>query len=597
MASIGEAEMVAGMAGRVQGDESRHVVPFIEGIVVGEMSGLGPMVYISGGPGRRFQRLHSTRMVAMRMRQHDPPNRHTGRRLDDIAHMNRIIGARIEHRQPISRLDQIGVGSEIGHHARVAGDDPADAGEAGKGDAPRGFGFGQEWHASSYHISGGIRTPEPALALSAAFPQMRAMAIPDPEAPLRRSLARHRAFASGLLILMAVLTVIGYALPLSWPAVLLRDSAKAGLIGGIADWFAVTALFRHPLGLPIPHTAILPAQKQRLGGALGRFVANHVFTEADVTRFLAGLDIPQLAGRFLADPATSRPMAEGIASLLPRLLVSVEDGRAMRAFGRLLPRLVGGPAAGQAIARALSTVVESGRHQEVFSFLINQMRDTLKEREATLGETIKERVREQGGALIGWALGATITRRVLTALNTELERVGPDGSELREAFDEWVRREIVKLENDPDRIAELGEILRRVATHHSMRLWLNDVWMRLQSAVVEDSARPNGHTITIVQRALINLGKLLAEDPATRARVSAAAGAVVTKLLPSAQTEIAGFIGRVVGNWDAATITDKLELRIGRDLQYIRVNGTLVGFAIGALLTLILHYGVHQTLH
>ncbi len=396
---------------------------------------------------------------------------------------------------------------------------------------------------------------------------------------------------------MAILTIIGYALPLSWGAVLLRDSAKAGLIGGIADWFAVTALFRHPLGLPIPHTAILPAQKQRLGDALGRFIANHVFTEADVTRFLAGLDIPQLAGRFLAEPATSKPMAEAMASLLPRLLVSVEDGRAVRAFGRLLPRLAGGPVAGQAIARALTTVVESGRHQEVFSFIINQLRETLRTREATLRETIKERVREQGGTLMGWALGATITRRVITALNTELERVNPDGSELREAFDEWVRREIVKLESDPDRAAELGMILRRIATHQSMRLWAHDMWIRLQSAVVEDSVRPNGHTVTIVQRALINLGKLLAEDPGTRARVAAAAGAVVTRLLPAAQTEIAGFIGRVVGNWDTATITDKLELRIGRDLQYIRVNGTLVGFAIGAFLFLILKFGFHQHLH
>jgi uncharacterized membrane-anchored protein YjiN (DUF445 family) len=422
------------------------------------------------------------------------------------------------------------------------------------------------------------------------------MANLDPEAPLRRSLARHRAFASGLLVLMVVLTIIGYVLPASWSAVLLRDAAKAGLIGGIADWFAVTALFRHPLGLPIPHTAILPAQKQRLGGALGRFVANHVFTEADVTRFLAGLDIPQLAGRFLTEPATARSIAESSAALLPRLLVSVEDGRMVRAIGRMLPRLAGGPAAGQAIAKALSTVVESGRHQEIFSFILNQIRETLKEREATLGDTIKERVREQGGALIGWALGATITRRVMTALNAELERVSPDGSELREAFDEWVKREIIKLEHDPDRAAELGIILRRVAMHPSMRNWTLDMWMRLQEAVAEDSAKPNGHTVTIIQRALINLGKLLAEDPGTRARIAAAAGAVVTRLLPSAQAEIAGFIGRVVGNWDAATITDKLELRIGRDLQYIRVNGTLVGFAIGAVLFLILHFGFHQHL-
>ncbi|WBO60403.1 DUF445 domain-containing protein [Acidocella sp. MX-AZ03] len=114
----------------------------------------------------------------------------------------------------------------------------------------------------------------------------------------------------------------------------------------MADWFAVTALFRHPLGLPIPHTAILPAQKQRLGDALGRFVANHVFTEADMRRLLAELDGAAILRRFLADPAASRPLAEALAGMLPKLLASIEDGRARRLLNRLLPKLVGGRAAG-----------------------------------------------------------------------------------------------------------------------------------------------------------------------------------------------------------------------------------------------------------
>src|ERR1700739_1667867 len=131
----------------------------------------------------------------------------------------------------------------------------------------------------------------------------------DPDASLRASLNRHRLFASGLLVLMAALTAIGYALPESIGPRLLSDAAKAGFIGGVADWFAVTALSRHPLGLPIPHTAILPAQKERLGHALGRFVANHVFTEADIRKFLPTLDSPGTLQRFLADPVATRPAA------------------------------------------------------------------------------------------------------------------------------------------------------------------------------------------------------------------------------------------------------------------------------------------------
>ena len=111
-------------------------------------------------------------------------------------------------------------------------------------------------------------------------PPSKPAVMADPDVLLRQSLFRHRAFATGLLAVMAGLAVIGYILPFNPWVGLMRDSAKAGFIGGVADWFAVTALFRHPLGLPIPHTAILPAQKERLGAALGRFVANHVFTRS-----------------------------------------------------------------------------------------------------------------------------------------------------------------------------------------------------------------------------------------------------------------------------------------------------------------------------
>src|ERR1700735_725965 len=131
----------------------------------------------------------------------------------------------------------------------------------------------------------------------------------DPDASLRASLNRHRLFASGLLVLRAVLAAISYALPEGIGSRLLGDAAKAGFIGGVADWFAITALFRHPLGIPIPHTAIIPNQRHRLWQALGRFVATHVFTGAEVSNVLAKLDLPGILHRFLADPAAARPAA------------------------------------------------------------------------------------------------------------------------------------------------------------------------------------------------------------------------------------------------------------------------------------------------
>jgi uncharacterized membrane-anchored protein YjiN (DUF445 family) len=296
---------------------------------------------------------------------------------------------------------------------------------------------------------------------------------------------------------------------------------------------------------------------------------------------LSRLDLPGILHRFLADPASARPAAETLAGMLPKLLSTVEDGRARRLMARIVPRILGGPGAGLVVARALQGLVQGGRHQEVFGFFLGQLKSILSSKEEAVRHAIEERVREQGGRLVGWALGASIARRVLTTVNGELDKMSPDGSDLRAAFDEWVRREIDRMEADPSRAAEVGLAIRRVVAHETVQAWLWDVWARLRMALERDAAQPTGHTMTYLEGALGNLGAMLEADPAARARVQAAAEALVRGLMPAAQARLADFIAGVVAGWDSKTITERLELRVGKDLQYVRVNGTLVGFLVG----------------
>ncbi len=406
---------------------------------------------------------------------------------------------------------------------------------------------------------------------------------PSRDAEARRTLRRHRMFATTLLALMALLTLATYAMPSGWPTELLQAAAKAGFVGGIADWFAVTALFRHPLGLPIPHTAIIPAQKARLGRALGRFVAEHVFTQAEVSRTLSRIDLSGILHRFLSDPAATQPAAQALATMLPRLLATIEDGRARRVAARILPRLLGGAGAGRVVGQALHKLMEGGRHQEVFGFILDQLKVVLAEREGSLRTAIEARVREQGGRLVGWAVGAQVAQRVLTQINAELDKMTGGGSDLRAAFDEWMRREIARIEDDPARAAEIGAALRRVMAHASVQGWIWDVWSRLRLALEGDAAQPNGRTVAFLEMALANFGGLLAADPGARARLQTAAEGIIGRLLPAAQAQLSDFIAEAVTGWDTATIVDRIELRVGRDLQYVRINGTLVGFLVGGL--------------
>jgi len=407
---------------------------------------------------------------------------------------------------------------------------------------------------------------------------------PESEEQLRLSLARHRGVATGLLVGMGALTLLAYRLPEGYATDLLQASAKAGLVGGLADWFAVTALFRRPLGLPIPHTAIIPHQKNRLGHGLGRFVANHVFTEAEVGRVLARLDLGGILAGFLGDRQASRPAALAAAAMLPRLLTSMEDGRAGRAWRLLVPRLAGGPGMAVVLARALRAFVAGGRHREVFDLAVREIKSLLAEKESQLRAAIAARVREEGGALVGWLAGATIARRVLHALNAELEKVEPSDSDLRAAFEAWVHQEIDRLENDPERAAAVGRAMRGALRHPAVAAWLGDAWSRLRAAIEADAARPDGRVVEAIAGALANAGHLLAEDETARQRLNRGAEGVLMALLPSARTRLAEFIAGVVRSWDTATVVEKIELRVGRDLQYVRMNGTLVGFLVGGAL-------------
>jgi uncharacterized membrane-anchored protein YjiN (DUF445 family) len=173
-------------------------------------------------------------------------------------------------------------------------------------------------------------------------------------------------------------------------------------------------------------------------------------------------------------------------------------------------------------------------------------------------------------------------------INAELSKMESDGSDLRAAFDEWMRREIDRIETDPARAAEVGRAVRRVLAHESVQAWTWDVWSRLRLALEADAAKPNGHTVAFLEGAFVNLGRMLETDPGARARLQLAAEGIIGRVLPSAQAQMSDFIASVVAHWDAATITDKLELRVGKDLQYVRVNGTLVGFLAGGVLYAVL---------
>jgi uncharacterized membrane-anchored protein YjiN (DUF445 family) len=249
------------------------------------------------------------------------------------------------------------------------------------------------------------------------------------------------------------------------------------------------------------------------------------------------------------------------------------------------------------VARALRALLAGGRHQAVFDLALAQVRGLLAAKQDELREAIKLRVRESGGSLVGWAAGAYVANRVLDAVNTTLAEVEPGDSSLRQAFEAWIESEINRLETEPERASALGGAIRQGLSHPAVAEWLGDVWNRLRAALAQDAAKPEGRTVSMLESALANAGSFLAEDPQARARLNAAVERALATLLPSAQARLADFIAGVVAGWDTQQVTEKVELRVGRDLQYVRINGTLVGFLAGGALFLALHAMFGRAVH
>lgn len=420
--------------------------------------------------------------------------------------------------------------------------------------------------------------------------------ISEIDQPAWEVFIRHRRIATFLLILMGLLTIIGYLIPYygyfndNFWLHILRAGTQAGFIGGLADWFAVTALFRHPMGIPIPHTAILPMQQKRIGKGLGNFVANHVFTQSDVKKMLHRVDIASILAKYFTNPATIDMITKALISAMPKMLDRMEDGRASAVITRLFTRLFSGESASLLVARALRAMVDNRHHQEVLSFLLALFKDSLKAKEETFRQLIQERVREQGGRVLGWMIGSSIATKVLTAINQELDRIDPDNSELREGFTRWIREEIDQIEADPSRGNRIAETLTGIITHDSIKGWRGDLWHRIRDLIEEDMQKDESWIAGLIKDGLINLSKQLENDQLFRQKISNNVDKVAIQSLPYIRNWLSDFITNVVSDWDPDSLITRIECRVGKDLQYVRINGTIVGFIVGATLFLFLHF-------
>jgi uncharacterized membrane-anchored protein YjiN (DUF445 family) len=420
---------------------------------------------------------------------------------------------------------------------------------------------------------------EPAATMSAS----PVAALEHESAAVRaRRLAAARRRATLLLAAVTVLWIAVTAIGVSGTLLgYVQAGAEASVVGGVADWFAVTALFRRPLGLPIPHTALIVERKDQFAATLGQFVQEN-FLNADVLaeRIRSACLVPRLA-TWLTDEANAARFAGHAADLAVTVAEGLRDEDVQRVLTAELTRAVDAVEVAPLAGRALRIIIAGGHHAELFNAILSGVDRYLADHYAELRELFETESPR-------WVPDA-VYRRVFDRLYHRLRQrlaamaVDPD-DEARRQFEEWMARLPDRLETSPE-LRERGERFKRdVLGSAGLRDWSSSLWQKAKDALRTQAADPDSELRRRLADALMAAGRRLGSDRRFADGLERMVESGARALADQFHDELAGLVTGTIERWDAAETSSQLELLLGRDLQFIRINGTVVGAGVGLAL-------------
>jgi uncharacterized membrane-anchored protein YjiN (DUF445 family) len=384
---------------------------------------------------------------------------------------------------------------------------------------------------------------------------------------------------------MAILFVIGLQLERNvhhhWG--FLVAFAEAGMVGGLADWFAVTALFRHPLGIPIPHTAIIPTNKERLGRTLASFLRSNFLRTGIVARKVRTMDVAAAMGRFLSQPSGGEGrMRMGASRLMGDIIAALDDERlggiAKSAVRKQLEKLDVAPLLGQ----LLGAMIKERRHLPLMDAMIGWAAKTLEANEPLLRQMVEERA----GAIMRWTgLDDRLANAIVTGLEKMLADMAADPDHpLRAKGEEGLQKLARDLKSDKELQAKVANWKAELLVNPAMNKWIEGLWDQGRTALLKAARNPDAAMSGSFGDALTKLGSTLQDDAGLKRQINRFARRAIVGTTENYGDNIVSLVSDTIGGWDASTITDRVENAVGSDLQFIRINGTLVGGLAGVVI-------------
>jgi len=357
-----------------------------------------------------------------------------------------------------------------------------------------------------------------------------------------------------------------------------RATAEASLVGGLADWFAVTALFRHPLGLPIPHTAIVATRKERIGRVLATFVQSHFLTHDVIAAKVRSIHPAERLARWLSQIENTRQIAQQVASGVAKTLETLPSDDVGALVQQGVTAQLRAVRAAPALGQTLQLVLAGNRHQELLNEAVRLAAQAVHDNR----ELIREQVRSESPWWVPGVVDDLLYQRIVTAFETMLRNIGADPHHpIRATFDSALRDFVDRLEHSPEAIARAEEIKESWLADPAVGALSGRLWETMRSAVGRYAARAEGAAAGPLESGIAAFGAALIGNERLLAQVNDLVVDTVAAVVEQYRPEIGDFIAQTVAGWDPAATSRRFELAVGRDLQFVRINGTLVGGLVG----------------
>ncbi|THJ65189.1 DUF445 domain-containing protein [Arthrobacter echini] len=391
-----------------------------------------------------------------------------------------------------------------------------------------------------------------------------------------------KTLATGLLGVLAVVFVAAFALQDSYPWLqYVRAAAEGGMVGALADWFAVTALFKHPMGVPIPHTAIIPRKKDQIGESLGQFVEENFLSEDVVVAKLDSARIAQKAGAWLAKPASAERVATEGAALIRGLFAVLDDDAVQGVIESMARKHLLDPPWGPPVGGIAERIFAEGHHHRLVDLLVDRAADWVDANYAVVTRVVAQRSPTWVPRLVDGVVGD----RVHAEFSKFIRAVQNDPRhDVRLAIDKYLRDLAQDLQHRPETIAKAEEIKEQLLDDPRVRDLTARTWVTIKQALLDAVNDPASDLTTNFKAIIRDFGSRLTHDAELSGRMNRWLADGASYFVRTYRREIAGVISETVGRWDAEETSRKIELQVGKDLQFIRINGTVVGSLAGLLI-------------